>query len=222
MANRVLRDWTASDKVNSLSVHAERFFVRLIMKVDDYGVFYADTRLLKANLFPMLLDSIREADITRWMDECHKAGLVVLYDNTGKRYIQIVDFRQRLDRARSKYPQPSANDSLVNANERRAETETETKQETETELRVWPSFDDFWDAYGKKVEKPKAEAKWKKISQEAREKIMDHVPRYVQNTPDVTYRKNPATYLNNESWNDEIITKPTKSDYLASLVAAAR
>lgn len=110
MPNRMLRDWTGSDKVNKLTVNSERFFVRLIMKVDDFGCFYADPRLLKANLFPLLLDNIRDADILRWMDECQKAGLIVVYENSSKRYCQILDFKQRLDKARNKYPLPSEND----------------------------------------------------------------------------------------------------------------
>lgn len=102
----MLRDWTGSDKVNEISVQAERFFVRLIMKVDDYGCFYADSRLLKANLFPLLIDTIREADLLRWMAECQKAGLIVLYEKSNKQYLQIIDFKQRLDRAKSKFPLP--------------------------------------------------------------------------------------------------------------------
>lgn len=127
MANRILRDWTDSDKMSSLSVHAERFFTRLIMKVDDYGCFYADTRLLKANLFPLLLDTIREADITRWIAECKTAGLIVLYEVNKKCYVQINDFRQRLDKARHKYPLPSDNDSVEIVIDIPAETETNPK-----------------------------------------------------------------------------------------------
>jgi hypothetical protein len=107
MPNRLLRDWTDSDKVNQLSVHAERFFTRLIMKVDDYGCFFADCRLLKANLFPLLLDSIREADILRWMADCQKAGLIVLYESNKKEYLQINDFNQRLRQKTLKYPLPT-------------------------------------------------------------------------------------------------------------------
>lgn len=106
MPNRMLRDWTDSDKINNISVYAERFFTRLIMKVDDYGCFVADVRLLKANLFPLLLDSVREADLLRWMTECQKAGLIVLYECSTKKYVQIIDFKQRLDKARAKYPLP--------------------------------------------------------------------------------------------------------------------
>lgn len=136
MSNRILRDWTDSEKINLLTVQAERFFVRLIMKVDDYGRFSSDTRLLKANLFPLLLDQVREADISRWIAECKKAGLIVLYEHTNKRFLQINDFKQRLDRAKAKFPPPPDNDSLSIDNELPPETETRNrnkKQETETE-----------------------------------------------------------------------------------------
>ena len=135
MPNRMLRDWTDSDKINVLSVHSERFFTRLIMKVDDYGCFYANTRLLKANLFPLLLDTIREADLIRWMAECQKAGLIVLYENTGKKYIQIKDFKQRLDRAKSKFPLPSENELQEIVNEIPPE-QNRSRKEVEKEVEV--------------------------------------------------------------------------------------
>lgn len=140
MPNRVLRDWTGSDRINGLSVHAERFFTRLIMKVDDYGCFFADTRLLKANLYPLLLDTIREADLLRWLTECQKAGLIVLYERESKKYLQILDFRQRLDRARSKFPVPTDNElrEIVTDFPPESESETETKPKHERENGVPP------------------------------------------------------------------------------------
>lgn len=65
-------------------------------------------------------------------------------------------------------------------------------------------FDDFWNLYNKKVGRKKSEAKWKRLSNKDRTAIMEHLPNYIRNTPDVQYRKNPETYLNNESWNDEL------------------
>ena len=44
-----------------------------------------------------------------------------------------------------------------------------------------------------------------------RNKIFETLPEYVNSTPDKKFRKNPETYLNNCSWNDEIIQiKPHK------------
>lgn len=132
MPNRMLRDWTQSDKIDQVSCEAERFFVRLIMKVDDYGCFYADSRLLKANLFPLKLDKIREADMLRWMAECQKAALIVLYEVDQKKYVQIIDFRQRLDKAKAKFPlPPTSTDPLTVVNDFPAEVEVEKEKELE-------------------------------------------------------------------------------------------
>lgn len=76
-------------------------------------------------------------------------------------------------------------------------------------------FDDFWNLYNKKVGRKKSEAKWKRLTNKDRAAIMEHLPNYIRNTPDVQYRKNPETYLNNESWNDELpnMGKPKRPDY---------
>ena len=138
MPNRMLRDWTLSDKVDALSVHAERFFTRLIMKVDDYGCFNADTRILKAALFPLKLDSVREADLLRWMAECQKSDLIVIYEVSKKRYLQINDFKQRLDRAKSKYPLPNDNGSMEVVTDFPPEVEREVELEIHTPNGVCP------------------------------------------------------------------------------------
>lgn len=109
MANRILRDWTASERIDKLSVNAEVFFTRLIMKVDDYGALYANTRLLRAALFP-LRTSIKEENISKWLRECQDVGVIKTYSAAGKDYLQIIDFGQRLDRARAKYPTPEDHD----------------------------------------------------------------------------------------------------------------
>lgn len=68
-------------------------------------------------------------------------------------------------------------------------------------------FEIFWDMYGKKVDKEASRKKFMKLKQSDIEKIFQTLPDYVKSTPDQKYRKNPATYLNNKSWNNEIIAK---------------
>lgn len=112
MPNRILRDWTDSDRVDALTVDAERFFVRLIMKVDDFGRYFAEPKRLRAFLFP-LKDSLRETDISRWLAECEKAGLIRCYDATGKRFLEIAEFRQRLRQMRETHPRPSSDGQVA-------------------------------------------------------------------------------------------------------------
>lgn len=77
-----------------------------------------------------------------------------------------------------------------------------------------PTFDDFWEAYDKKVDRPRSERLWKKLKKEEKIQLMEYIPKYKDATPDKQYRKHPATFLNNKSWNDEIIQKQfTYEDY---------
>jgi hypothetical protein len=104
MPTRILRDWTDSESVNSLSDGAEKFFVRLIMKADDFGRFHGTAKMLRPTLYPLQLDRVREADLDRWMAECQKASLVRLYEAQGKRVVEIVKFGQRTRAEHSKFP----------------------------------------------------------------------------------------------------------------------
>lgn len=183
------------------------------MKVDDYGCFYADSRLLKANLYPLMLDTIREADLIRWMAECQKAELIVLYENSGKKYLQIIDFKQRLDKAKNKFPLPTVNDFPETVNDFPPERETETEEEKETPVKLlWPTFEDFWAMYEKKVDRVACEKKWEKLNQKEKEAIMFHIPGYKKSQPDKQFRKNPETFLNNKSWENEIIIQEEKKE----------
>jgi hypothetical protein len=138
MPNRILRDWTDSETVDMLSVNAERFFTRLIMKVDDFGRFTANVRMLKSVLFPLKTD-VRETDITRWLAECEKSGLIALYGVASKDYLQINNFKQALRQKVEKYPAPQlsitciADETQMNSTcvletkRNESEVETETK-----------------------------------------------------------------------------------------------
>ena len=88
--------------------------------------------------------------------------------------------------------------------------ECENVVEPEFELLQYPTFEDFWNAYDKKRgDVSKIKIKWSKLSQSDKEAIMDYIPKYIFSQPDKQYRKDPLTFLNNKSWNDEIIEQPT-------------
>ena len=72
------------------------------------------------------------------------------------------------------------------------------------------SFEEFWSAYGKRVERVKCERIYARIGEKDRLVIRERLPLYIQSTPDKAYRKNPQTYLNGKCWNDDII-EPRKN-----------
>ena len=94
--------------------------------------------------------------------------------------------------------------------------EEEQEEEKEQEQYINIDFDFFWTMYDKKVGvKEKLKSKWKKLTDEERQKAIDYIDLYKNAIPDKQFRKNPETFLNNKSWNDEIIerTSTTKLSY---------
>lgn len=80
--------------------------------------------------------------------------------------------------------------------------------EKPTQVDIWPTFDDFWKAYRYNKGKKAAMSAWHKIKQPDKEKILEYLPEYVRTTHiDGTYpsRKHASTFLNQESWKDDII-----------------
>ena len=88
------------------------------------------------------------------------------------------------------------------------------------------SFERAWDLYQKKVgPKEKLKAKWNKLSLKDRKAAIEHIPLYVQSTPEKQYRKHFQTYLNQRGWEDEIIIqndrKLTKQEAMRDIACKA-
>ncbi len=82
------------------------------------------------------------------------------------------------------------------------------EEEEERKKKIHVDFSVFWELYDKKVgDKAKLEKKWGDLSNDDRIAILRYIPLYVKAQPDKQYRKDPATFLNNKSWNDELINK---------------
>jgi len=104
MPNRILRDGIlASQSVASLDWAAEVFYRRLMSIVDDYGRTEALPELLRTRCYPLQVNSVRVADIIRWIAACEKADLIVHYAAADKRYLEVLKFGQR-QRTPSKWP----------------------------------------------------------------------------------------------------------------------
>ncbi len=73
------------------------------------------------------------------------------------------------------------------------------------------SFNNFWETYDKKKGHKKCLPKWNNgsLSKENKKLAIDYLPGYKETEPDKKYRQNPLTYLNGETWNDELIKEET-------------
>lgn len=64
-------------------------------------------------------------------------------------------------------------------------------------------FEKFWEVYNKKVGTKDSKTKFIKLSMKEIDKIFETLPFYLKSTPDIKFRKNPTTYLNQRTWEDE-------------------
>lgn len=96
------------------------------------------------------------------------------------------------------------NSTSVQQNPTKESKGKENKENKENNINI--EFDIFWNLYDKKVgEKNKLIKKWENLTDEEREKIIEYIPKYKIAISEKQYRKNPETFMNNKSWNDEII-----------------
>lgn len=107
MPTRLVREGIInSDRIEQLDCPAEVFYRRLLNKVDDHGLYDARPSVLRSSLYPLRVDRVREADCTRWLAACEKAGLIVLYQSGGKPFLKVLDTRWQT-RSEPKYPLPT-------------------------------------------------------------------------------------------------------------------
>jgi hypothetical protein len=139
-----------SDNLAQLSANAERLWYRLIVKVDDFGRFDARIAVIRAGCFPLQLDGISEGDVSKWLTELQRAGLVLLYSVDNRPYLEIVTFsKHNHPRAKvSKCPAPresaySCMQLPTDASKRlqippESESESESQSEAESETNTPP------------------------------------------------------------------------------------
>jgi hypothetical protein len=102
-----------------------------------------------------------------------------------------------------------------NANAMPTHCDSNAIKESKEDNSINVEFSVFWDLYDKKVgDRSKLIKKWQSLTDVDRQKIIEYIPKYKLSQPDKKYRKDPQTFFNNHSWNDEIITKVNGSEQL--------
>ena len=121
--------------------------------------------------------------------------------------------RQKFSESRRNNAKSPKKESTSEAYAEHMETETENRTITINE-NINIDFEWFWNEYDKKIgEKQKLKKKWNKLTDEERQNAMNYLELYKQSVPDKQFRKNPETFLNNKSWNDEIINRSITTSY---------
>ena len=105
MPNRIIKESIAtSESLAGVSAEAERLFWRLVVKSDDFGLYYGNPKILASMCFP--LNPPKEKVLGSWLNELIQAGMVGLYTDDGKRYLKLLSWskHQQTRAKKSKIP----------------------------------------------------------------------------------------------------------------------
>ena len=107
MPQRFLRPGiTTSDAWNSCGWQAQSLYVRILTLVDDWGRYDARIPILHAHCFALRTD-VKAQQTAGFRSELQRTGLIVVYVVDGKEYLQVTKWQERTRGAKSKYPDPT-------------------------------------------------------------------------------------------------------------------
>ena len=173
-------------------------YTRVLCHLADKGVLSKSQilRICKTNAIP---EAINEK---------------LLIDETGNYYQKRMreEREKRINYSESRrVNRTKINNKICKTHDKRMENENENENENINVIKKLNiEFAVFWNLYNKKEDRIKCERKWQNLTNTERSLCIARLPDYINSTPDKQFRKDPATYLNNKSWENEIIKAGNK------------
>ena len=214
MPNRIIKESICtSEDIAGLSMGAEILFYHLMVKVDDFGVYFGNEQIIKNTCFPLKSSEIKVKQVESWLNELVKAGLLFAYvAEDGKKYVQFTKWakHQQIRAKKSKYPlfdstcnQLLADDDNSCRNPIQYEIQSISAQSADE---IESCFLALWDLYPKKAGKS---AVTKKAKAELHKAGFDVVSAAIETykaeirreNRDMQYVKNGSTFFNG-AWKD--------------------
>lgn len=222
MSNTVFANHTGFTQIDNevfylqstLSASAFSLFIRIYRATQGYGV------AVKAlsNSYLQKTTNLSKNTVTRSIKELEDLGVLLV-----KRRARLSSYYQISVKGVSKLYNTikselsegvesleldlEGNESASLPVEQVVEVEVEVEQSTTVETLQSPdnSFEIFWGVYDKKVGKEPSKRLWVRLRDSDKAAIMKHLDKYVQSTPEKQFRKDPANYLKDRVWEDEVI-----------------
>ena len=195
---------------------AEILFYHLMVKVDDFGVYFGNEQIIKNTCFPLKSSEIKLKQVESWLNELVKAGLLFAYvAEDGKKYIQFTKWakHQQIRAKKSKYPlfdstcnQLLADDDNSCRNPIQSNPNPIQSESAQSADEIESCFLSLWDLYPKKEGKSSVS---KKAKIELHKAGFDVVYSAIENykakiqreNRDIQYVKNGSTFFNG-AWKD--------------------
>lgn len=219
MPNRIIKESICtSEDVAKLSMGAEILFYHLMVKADDFGVYFGNEQIIKNTCFPLKSSEIKLKQVESWLNELVKAGLLFAYiAEDGKKYVQFTKWskHQQIRAKKSKYPLYDSNCNQLISDDCNSfrnpiqsnpdEIQSESAQSAD-EIEI--CFSHLWEMYPKKAGKSAVSKKAKKELFDAGfDVVVSAIKAYMAEIKDcnrdMQYVKNGSTFFNG-AWRDYI------------------
>ena len=220
MPNRIIKESICtSEDIAGLSMGAEILFYHLIVKADDYGVYFGNEQIIKNTCFPLKSSEIKLKQVESWLNELIKAGLIFAYvAEDGKKYIQFVKWskHQQIRAKKSKYPlydstcnQLIADDCNSCRNPIQSNPNPIQSESAQSADEIESCFLALWDLYPKKEGKSsvsfKAKIELHKAGFDVVSSAIENYKAKIQReNRDIQYVKNGSTFFNG-AWRDYVV-----------------
>ena len=214
MPNRIIKESICtSEDIAGLSMGAEILFYHLMVKVDDFGVYFGNEQIIKNTSYPLKSSEIKVKQVESWLNELVKAGLLFAYvAEDGKKYVQFTKWakHQQIRAKKSKYPlfdstcnQLLADDGNSCRNPIQYEIQSISAQSADE---IESCFLALWALYPKKAGKSavskKAKAELHKAGFDVVSAAIETYRAEIQReNRDMQYVKNGSTFFNG-AWKD--------------------
>ena len=216
MPNRIIKESICtSEDIAGLSMGAEILFYHLMVKVDDFGVYFGNEQIIKNTCFPLKSSEIKVKQVESWLNELVKSGLLFAYvAEDGKKYVQFTKWakHQQIRAKKSKYPlfDSTCNQLLVDdGNSCRNPIQYEIQSiSAQSADEIESCFLALWDLYPKKAGKSSVSKKAKVALYKAgfdvvAAAIENYKAQIQRENRDMQYVKNGSTFFNG-AWEEVV------------------
>lgn len=201
--------------LNSVSIEAQLIFTWMIPHLDCKGRIFGTPEAIKGTVLP-INHALSVKKIKKALFELQEVGLICIYGEANQ-YICFPKFleNQVINEGRetpSTLPAPELLpiDSGFTPEQVKLSKVKISKDNIPADKLY--GFEEFWDLYDKKNGRTNAMLQWSKISEEDKQAIMIHVPKYKQ-IREKQFRKDPERYLRHKVWLDEIPVESVWESY---------
>lgn len=210
------KEISKSKKLAKCSPKAQVLWFMMLPHTDIEGRVDACPQIVKGRYLTMF--NYTESAIQKYLEELHKARLIVLYQIDGDQYVEYTRFQdfQTLNpnrEAESKIPAPTPEDSRVTPEDSPLSKVKISKVKSKE---YTSEFEIFWKKYPRGEEKPQAFDEWQKLNPDEtlRETLLKAIEQQKRKgcLSDPRYAPYARRWLSKSRWTDEGINSTHESE----------